>query len=208
MVAQPVTSLGAVTPQVIPVCLALPSEHSFRSLLNPAGFNACTRLHRRGGEEIAISAGRTYKRPPIHQERLFAIRLRLRSNSLARAFAPFMVELFTTRFFPARAGHDVPVPLVAKRKLPTPAELNKPYGNFTRRAVEGAIWPEPLVRDFHPLPSSRPFAVLTPRFLAGRSKANGLSPSPLFGRSERAWDRTHGLVLLAWFGDQAKRLYS
>lgn len=159
--------LAGVTPQVIPVCLALPSEHSFRALLN----RRLHRLHTRGlnagaGKSNAISAGRTYKRPPIPQEQLFAVRLRLRSDSLARAFAPFMVELFTARFFRTCAGHDGPVPLVAKRKLPTPAELNKPYGNFTRRAVEGAMWPEPLVRDFHPLPTSRPFAVQLTRSLA------------------------------------------
>lgn len=62
-------------------------------------------------------------------KRLFAVRHRLSRNSLARAFAPFIVELFTVGLFvPSPELVIAPVRFVAKAKLPTPARLNEPFG--------------------------------------------------------------------------------
>ena len=94
-----------------------------------------------------------------------------------------MVELFTTRYFRARAGVDAPVPPVARWKLPTPDELNKPCGNFTRYAVKSAMRPEPLVRDylFTRFPHHGPRrANAHARKRTGKSIDDGFSPSPLF----------------------------
>ena len=69
------------------VCPLLPKQHSFRR-------KSChvTRF-------LTISGGRTQKLPLTPRRRLFAVRHRLLGSSLARAFAPFMVELFTRRHF-------------------------------------------------------------------------------------------------------------
>lgn len=69
------------------VCPLLPKRHSFhRKWCHVEPFPT-------------ISGGRTQKLPLTPRRRLFAVRHRLLGSSLARAFAPFMVELFARRHF-------------------------------------------------------------------------------------------------------------
>ena len=60
-------------------------------------------------------------------QQVFAIRHRLRLDLLARAFAPFMVELFTTGLFRPSAGlgQEVRFRLSPGWKLPTQAEVER-----------------------------------------------------------------------------------
>jgi len=77
------------------------------------------------GNSPAISGDRMEKRPLTHQFPSFAVRHRLRSDSLASPRGPFMVELFTASGFAAgRRTSPVRFGLSPGTKLPTPARLN------------------------------------------------------------------------------------
>jgi len=103
---RPFTSLSGVTHGPVAVCPRLPARHSFRQ----------------GDAEHQPDdfGGQNTEAPPLPiSSRLFAVRHRLRSDSLARAFAPLMVELFTVGVFvPTPSLVRGPVSLVAKLKAP------------------------------------------------------------------------------------------
>lgn len=91
----------------------------------------CNHLHR-----VAISAGRSKKRPLTHRRRLFAVRHRLRQSLPASPCGPFMVELFAVEFF-ARSPNPIARSGRACRHVahsPRRPRLNEPCGTSTRIA--------------------------------------------------------------------------
>lgn len=113
--AHSVTSVAAKQ-QAEAVRTGLPTGVSFPAALVVAG--ATTRTRRFPPTNVEARG--------THPPQLFPVRPRLRMNSLARAFAPLMVELFVAGGLPpgrrlrSQAGSD----LSPGRTLPTPAALN------------------------------------------------------------------------------------
>ena len=106
------------------VILDLHSNGHVASRSYPAGPLLYVRNSRRG-----IVSGDSGNRPFLgaehrsssrtHQQQIFAVRHRLRSSLLARAFAPFMVELFAVGFFgPSPVAVTRPVPPVTRSEAP------------------------------------------------------------------------------------------
>ena len=83
----------------------------------------------RDSHEPRISAGRTQKLRLTPQRKAFAVRHRLRLDSLARAFAHFVVKLFIAKpfSFVADLSQEGRFRQSPGRKLPTPARLNRRY---------------------------------------------------------------------------------
>lgn len=86
-----------------------------------------------------ISGDRNQKLPRTRQQRSFPVRCRLRSNSPARAFAPFMVELFAVGCFARTPSLTRPGSNCRQSETPHAGQ------------VERARRPEPPVQDSHPL---------------------------------------------------------
>jgi hypothetical protein len=128
------------------VCLRLPPKHSFRQ-----GF-------------LAISGDRTQKHPLTRQCKVFAIRRRLRLDSLASpCFSGLSwLSYSSSSIYPdRRVWSDTRSRLSPGRELPTPAKLNEPRG------------PGPLGQDLHLL-------CVTAAFIAmKRRRYVAVAPAPV-----------------------------
>lgn len=72
-----------------------------------------------------ISAARIEKQPLTRHLNACPSSAPSPANILARAYAPFMVELFTVGFFVRSPGSSGPARAVASLRLPTPVRLNE-----------------------------------------------------------------------------------
>ena len=112
--SQSVTSLEGVIPRARCRMSGLPARHSFHECGNDVRV------------ALTISGGRTQKLPLTHRQEAFAFRHRLRMRSLARAFAPFMVELFAPPDLLEYPSLVIgPAPAVTSRRLPTAAHVER-----------------------------------------------------------------------------------
>ena len=118
---------------------------------------------------LPISEDRSKKRPLTHRRQLFAVRHRLRHDSPARAFAPFVVELFAVGLISPerRACSSARSPSLRTRELPTPANVVRTLRDF-HPSCSDELWSEPRWR------------ILTALSHRGLDYRQGLSRSPPF----------------------------